>query len=270
MEVSYNFVLIVVSFAIAVSGSFMAVITTRNALMRNPNNRRSLVFLAALCLGGVAIWSMHFIGMMAFSLHGADVDFLGRGAAINYNWSLTVVSFIVGVVVVYIGLSIMCRGGFNFVRLVMSGTFVGLGVASMHYTGMLAMHVQADLKWNWAIVAASVGIAVVAANVALWLAIHVKLLSHIFGSAFIMGLAVCGMHYTGMAAAGFTHNPSLPSVASMSGSSSILVFCIMAIDLGIVFVAALIAFSDSYRQQLKVEADSTPRCNRPLIGNEEG
>jgi NO-binding membrane sensor protein with MHYT domain len=196
---------------------------------------------------------MHFIGMMAFSLHGVEVDFLGRGAAINYNWPLTVVSFLVGVIVVYIGLSIMCHGGFNFGRLVMSGTFVGLGVAAMHYTGMLAMHVQADLTWNWPIVASSIGIAVVAANVALWLATHVKRLGHIFGSALIMGLAVCGMHYTGMAAAGFTHNPALPNVASMSGSSSILVFCIMAIDLGVVFVGGVIAFSESYRQQLKVD-----------------
>ena len=253
MEVSYNLVLIMVSFAIAVSGSFMALITTRNALTRDPKNRGGLVFLAALCLGGVAIWSMHFIGMMAFNLHGTEVDFLGHGAAINYNWPLTVVSFFVGVVVVYIGLSIMCHGRFNFARLLMSGTFVGLGVAAMHDTGMLAMHVQADLSWNWQIVAASVGIAVVAANVALWLAIHVKRLSHIFGSAFIMGLAVCGMHYTGMAAAGFTHNPTLPTVSSMSGSSSILVFCIMAIDLGVVFVGALMAFSESYRQQLSVD-----------------
>jgi NO-binding membrane sensor protein with MHYT domain len=253
MEVSYNVVLITVSFAISVSGSFMALITTRNALTRDPKNRSGLVFLAALCLGGVAIWSMHFIGMMAFSLHGTEVDFLGHGAAINYNWPLTVVSFFVGVIVVYIGLSIMCRGGFNFARLLMSGTFVGLGVAAMHYTGMLSMHVQADLNWNWQIVAASVGIAVVAANVALWLAIHVKRVSLIFGSAFIMGLAVCGMHYTGMAAAGFTHNPNLPAVSSMSGSSSILVFCIMAIDLGVVFTGALIAFSESYRHQLRVD-----------------
>lgn len=253
MEASYNLILISVSFAIAVSGSFMALITTRNALTRDPSNRRGLVFLAALCLGGVGIWSMHFIGMMAFSLHSAQVDFLGHGASINYNWGLTVISFFVGVVVVYIGLSIMSSGEFSFSRLSMSGTFVGLGVAAMHYTGMLAMHVQADVNWDWTIVAISLVIAVVAANVALWLAIHVKRILHIFISALVMGVAVCGMHYTGMAAAGFAHNESLPSVASMSGSSSILVFCIMAIDLGIVFVAALIAHSESFKQPVEIE-----------------
>jgi NO-binding membrane sensor protein with MHYT domain len=251
MEISYNYALIGVSFAIAVSGSFMALITTQNALKRNADNRLSMVLLASLCLGGVAIWSMHFIGMLACTLHGTDVDFLSRGAAINYNWPLTALSFIVGVGVVYIGLSIMCSSGFNFSRLLMSGTFVGLGVAAMHYTGMLAMHVQADVVWNWTIIAASLGIAVVAANVALWLAIHVKRLWHIIVSALIMGVAVCGMHYTGMAAAEFTYNSNLPSVTSMSGSSTILVFCIMAIDLGVILVASLIAISESNKQRLE-------------------
>ncbi|MEQ1620166.1 MAG: MHYT domain-containing protein [Methylococcales bacterium] len=249
MQISYNFALVGVSFAIAVSGSFMALISTRNALRRDSGDRRGLVFLASLCLGAVAIWSMHFIGMLACSLHGAEVDFLSHGALVNYDWVLTVLSFMVGVGVVYIGVSIMCSGKFNFSRLLMSGTFVGLGVAAMHYTGMLAMHVQADVVWNWTIIAASVGIAVVAANVALWLAIHVKRIWHIVVSAIVMGVAVCGMHYTGMAAAEFTYNANLPLVASMSGSSSILVFCIMTIDLGVILIAALIAISESNKQQ---------------------
>lgn len=229
---SYNITLVVLSFAVAVMGSLMALIMTRDALLRSADSRRGLVALAALCLGGVGIWSMHFIGMLAFDMNGMDM---------NYNWWLTALSLLVGIVVVYIGLALMSLGEFSYFRLILAGIFVGFGVAAMHYTGMLSMQVQADAHWNATIIAASIGIAVVASIVALWLAVHVKKMWQMIVSAVVMGVAVCGMHYTGMAAVDFVHNPALPAVEPMTTTITVFAMSIAVIDTVIVVLAMMVA-----------------------------
>ena len=93
------------------------------------------------------------------------------------------------------------RGAASYGKLVMGGMFTGLGVAGMHYTGMAAMIMPADLSYDPMLFGLSIVIAVVAATVALWLAFNLRGNVQRFGSAIVMGLAVCGMHYTGMAAA---------------------------------------------------------------------
>jgi NO-binding membrane sensor protein with MHYT domain len=232
METNYNVTLVVISYIVASLGSLMALISTRNALMRSNGNRGTLVFLASLCLGGVGIWSMHFIGMLALTVHGTEI---------NYNWPLTALSFVVGVVVVYIGLLIMTQGIFNYFKLVAAGIIVGLGVAAMHYTGMLAMHVQADIQWDWNIIYISIAIAVTAAIVALWLLVHVKMMWQMVACALVMGVAVCGMHYTGMAAACYMSNTALPSVAPMSLGATIFTLTIVAVDFIVVLIATVTA-----------------------------
>jgi len=229
---SYNIALVVLSFAVAVMGSLMALIMTRDALLRSADSRRGLIVLAALCLGGVGIWSMHFIGMLAFDMSGMDM---------NYNWWLTALSLLVGVAVVYIGLALMSLGEFSYFRLILAGIFVGLGVAAMHYTGMLSMRVQADAHWNMLIIAVSIGIAVVASIVALWLAVHVKQMWQMIASAVVMGIAVCGMHYTGMAAVDFMYNPNLPIVEPMTTTITVFAMSIAVIDAVIVVLAMMVA-----------------------------
>ncbi|WP_394751902.1 MHYT domain-containing protein [Crenothrix sp.] len=236
----YSFSLVLLSYIIAVVGSLMALIATRDALLRPENSRRGLILLAALSLGGVAIWSMHFIGMLAFDMHGMDM---------NYNGWLTVLSFVVGVGVVYIGLMIMVLGKFKLPKLILAGILVGLGVAGMHYTGMLSMEVQADSHWNWSLVAVSIGIAIAAAIVALWLAVHVKHMWQMVASALVMGVAVCGMHYTGMVAVDFVHNAALPYVTSMSVTASVFSLTIATLDAVIIILALAQALSESNQRK---------------------
>jgi NO-binding membrane sensor protein with MHYT domain len=223
----YNFLLITASFVVAVMGSLIALITTRNALKKPEAERKGLIVLAALSLGGVGIWSMHFIGMLALDMHSL---------AMNYNWGLTIASLVAAVFMVYIGLRIMSVGKFSYSKLVMAGILVGTGVVAMHYTGMLAMEMQADIKWNWAIIAISIVIAVVASIVALWLAVNVSKMWQVVVSAFVMGVAVCGMHYTGMAAAEFLQNTSLTYVEPMGLSTNLFVLVIIGVDALIVVI----------------------------------
>jgi NO-binding membrane sensor protein with MHYT domain len=183
---------------------------------------------------------MHFIGMLAYNMPGMAMD---------YNWWLTALSFIVGVGVVFMGLSIMTAGEFGFIKLVLAGFLVGSGVAAMHYTGMLSMQMQADAKWDWTLIGASLVIAVVASIVALWLAVHVKQLWQIIASALVMGVAVCGMHYTGMAAVEFVYNTDLPVIKPMALTSTIFTLIIVSMDAVIIVLAMAMAMGEANRRR---------------------
>ncbi|KAF0846788.1 MHYT domain-containing protein [Nocardia caishijiensis] len=158
---------------------------------------------AAVAIGGTGIWVMHFIAMLGFSI---------RGAEIRYDVLLTLFSAVTAMVVVGIGLFMVSRPHTTFARLVAGGTVTGLGVGTMHYTGMYAMNTNADIGYEPRIVAVSIVIAVVASVVALWFTLRVKGFLARVGAAMIMGVAVCGMHYTGMAAmhADATHHGHAP------------------------------------------------------------
>jgi NO-binding membrane sensor protein with MHYT domain len=133
---------------------------------------------------------MHFMAMLGFTV---------TNQRIRYDVPITLASAVLAVVVVFIGLLIAGTGGRGPVRIVFGGLFTGLGVAGMHYTGMFAMRLDGELNYDPGLVAASVVIAVVAATVALWFTVTLSRRMVIFGAALVMGVAVNGMHFTGMA-----------------------------------------------------------------------
>jgi NO-binding membrane sensor protein with MHYT domain len=165
--------------------------------------------LAAVSLGGTGIWTMHFVAMMGFSVVGLPI---------RYDVGLTAASALIAVVTVGLGLVIALLGsGHRQLRIVAGGLLAGLGVAAMHYTGMAAMNLDGQIDYGAARVALSVVIAVVAATVALWLALTVKRPLAIALAAAIMGVAVNGMHFTGMSA--MSVHPS-GSTAQPSGATA--------------------------------------------------
>lgn len=162
------------------------------ARARNPENGRvGWLIAAAVAIGGTGIWVMHFIAMLGFSISGAQI---------RYDVPLTLFSAVTAIVVVGIGLFIVNRRKLTPAALLTGGTITGLGVGTMHYTGMYAMKSDATIGYRPWIVALSLVIAVVASIVALWFTLYVKGFLARVGAAAIMGVAVCGMHYTGMAA----------------------------------------------------------------------
>jgi NO-binding membrane sensor protein with MHYT domain len=134
---------------------------------------------------------MHFIAMLGFRVSGMDI---------RYGVNLTLLSALVAIVVVGIGIFIVGYGGSRPIALIGGGLVTGLGVASMHYMGMGAMNMTGRVDYDPPIVGASILIAVVAATVALWFTVRVKGHWVTAGAALVMGVAVSGMHYTGMAA----------------------------------------------------------------------
>lgn len=180
------------SFLIAALGSYVALLAAVGirAEMQDGEIRIGYIIIGALAMGGVGIWSMHFIGMQA-----QDLPF-----AVGYQIGLTVLSFLVaagfsGWAFWYVG-----RDRFTFMRCVVGGLAAGLGVAAMHYVGISAMRMPAVFIWNLPMVVLSVLIAVIAASAALWLAFNTQNEFQRIGAAILMAIAVCGMHYTGAAA----------------------------------------------------------------------
>jgi NO-binding membrane sensor protein with MHYT domain len=183
----------VVSYILSVLGSLLGLTSAvRLRSAKSGGERVWWLSLAAVAIGATGIWSMHFVAMMGF-----DVD----GTPIRYDVGLTVASAIIALVSVSVGLAIALLGrAASTVRILIGGVLAGLGVAAMHYTGMAAMELRGQIHYAGREVIASVAIAVVAATVALWLTLVVTKPIAIFVSALVMGVAVNGMHFTGMLA----------------------------------------------------------------------
>ncbi|HEX8627050.1 MAG TPA: MHYT domain-containing protein, partial [Catenuloplanes sp.] len=182
----------VAAFLMAFLGSLLGLLCTSRARRARTRGRRTRwLAIAAVAIGGAAIWLMHFMAMLGFDLPDSPV---------RYDPGLTLASLLIAVLTVGIGLAIVGHGRRSAARILGGGVFTGLGVLAMHYTGMAALHVAGTIEYHPLLVAASAAVAIVAATVALWFTVSVRGWAAIIGAAAIMAVAVCGMHYTGMAA----------------------------------------------------------------------
>jgi len=191
------------AYAISVIGSLIGLSCMSRA--RAEVERRSKLLwtlFGALAIGGVAIWLMHFIAMLGFDV---------TSGVVKYSAPLTALSALIAVVVVGVGLSIVTLFRVTPVRLVGAGVLAGLGVAGMHYMGMSAIRFQGQLTYDLALVGVSCLIAVVAAIAAFWFTLVVKTTLARVAAGLVMGVAVTGMHYTGMAAVSVEMDATIPS-----------------------------------------------------------
>jgi NO-binding membrane sensor protein with MHYT domain len=190
---TYDPYLVALSILVACFASYTALdLGGRVALAQGPTHRIWLA-AAALTMGG-GIWSMHFVAMLAFVLP----------TPMSYDVGLTVLSLILAILIASGGFYVISRPGVPRPRLVLSGVFMGLAILAMHYTGMAAMRGPVELSYDRLWVALSVIVAIGAATAALWLAFRTKDPGQKLAAAMVMGLAISGMHYTGMRAAVFT------------------------------------------------------------------
>jgi NO-binding membrane sensor protein with MHYT domain len=187
---SYGVVTPVVAYVMACLGGALGLRCTTRSLLVAHSWRPGWLALGSAAIGS-GIWTMHFVAMMGFSVEEAPI---------RYDKALTFASLAVAIVMVGVGIFIVGYRGSTGTALFTGGTITGLGVASMHYLGMAGMRLRGTLEYNTLTVAASVVIAMAAATAALWAAAQVKGFLWSLGASLVMGLAVTGMHYTGMAA----------------------------------------------------------------------
>jgi PAS domain S-box-containing protein len=200
--------LVVLSIAVAILASFAALDLAGRVRETRGRPRAGWWLAGAVAMGG-GIWSMHFVAMLSFRL----------GVAVTYEVWTTILSLIIAIVVSGLGLFIVFRQAGSWAAILGGGVLAGVGIASMHYTGMAAMRMPARLTYEPLLVGLSIVIAVAAATTALWLALRPQRLWQQLGSAVVMGAAISGMHYTGMAAARFEAlTPTEPAAIGLSNA----------------------------------------------------
>lgn len=188
----------VLSFAMACVGAALGLRCTVRALEADGASKRNWLLLASVAIGS-GIWTMHFVAMLGF---GVD------GTPIRYDVPLTVLSLVVAVLVVGVGVFTAGYGRSRVRAVLLGGLGTGLGVAAMHYIGMAALNLHGTVRYDPALVIASVAIAVVAATAALTLSLVVRGPVVATVAALVMGLAVSSMHYTAMYAVSISLAPS--------------------------------------------------------------
>ncbi|AUT62815.1 putative bifunctional diguanylate cyclase/phosphodiesterase [Paraburkholderia terrae] len=199
MQSTYHLGLVVVSLAVATLASYTALDLAGRISTMASARLRHLWLAGGAAAMGTGIWSMHFIGMLAFSLP----------IPLGYDFAITSYSLIIAMIVSYFALVQVARPTLSARRLVTGGLLMGFGIAGMHYTGMAAMQMQPGIHYRPGLFAASVAIAIAASMAALWIAHTLRdsrqyrVLIKRIGAACVMGVAITGMHYTGMAAADF-------------------------------------------------------------------
>ena len=180
----------VLAYLMSCVGCFLGLRCTTRARVYSGAARARWLTAAALAIATTGIWVMHFIAMLGFTIPGQPI---------RYNVPVTILSMLIAVIVVGIGTFIVGFSQSGTRPLVAGGLIIGIGVACMHYLGMAAIRVPDSLTYNPALVAASVIIAVIAGTAALWAAVRLDTLWSTLVASLIMGVAVSGMHYTGMA-----------------------------------------------------------------------
>ncbi|HVI15619.1 MAG TPA: MHYT domain-containing protein, partial [Pseudolabrys sp.] len=188
MGVVYNPWLVLLSIVMAIQGAYVGFNLARQIGSAIGVSRRVLLAGAALSLA-VGIWTMHFVGMLA-----ARLPF-----PVDYLVLPTLLSFLVCVIVVGIAVFAISAGSVTPLRLTLSAALMGIGIFSMHYIGMFALHESAIMIHAPLYVIASLVIAIVTSELALWLASEPEIRLPLVLSAVAFGIAVSGMHYTAMA-----------------------------------------------------------------------
>ena len=224
----YNALLVLLSILVAIFVSYTALsLSARVARAKGGSNAGIWVAGGALAMG-CGIWSMHFIGMLALSLP----------IPLTYDLSLTIISLVIAIAISGFALTVASNPEISIGHLTVSALILGTGICAMHYSGMAAIDIVPMITYEPLLLTASVVIAVVASFAALWLFFHLRegqswsmRLARI-GAAFVMGLAISGMHYTGMAASQFSARSICIGGAGVNSSS-------LAVTIGVVAFVVL-------------------------------
>ncbi len=196
---TYIPLLVILSYIIATLGSFTGLRLATDIQKAPTDKLKSMLHYGGAFAFGAGIWSMHFIGMLAYNMDMAH----------SYDPLLTILSMVIAIVIAYGVLQIIRSENLRIKQLCKGAILLGTAICAMHYTGMAAMEMDADLRYAPSLFILSVLIAIVASGAALWIVFTLGQhegrwkMAWQAAAALIMGAAICGMHYTGMWASVF-------------------------------------------------------------------
>jgi NO-binding membrane sensor protein with MHYT domain len=240
----------VAAYLLSSLGAFLGLRCTTRARALDGAARASWLLLAAVGIGALGIWVMHFIAMLGFAI---------PGETIRYNVPVTLLSVVIAVAVVAAGLLIVGFGQHTWRNLTLAGTVTGLGVATVHFTAMGAMRMPAAMNYNVPLFGISALIGIALSITAFWAAMRLTRIWSTIGAALLIGTAVTVMHYTGMAAMRVSMPPAgmmmNTSGATVSGFLLPLICCITLMTF---LLISIIGISPS-AQEIKEEAELLER-----------
>ncbi|CAB3778912.1 putative bifunctional diguanylate cyclase/phosphodiesterase [Pararobbsia alpina] len=260
MNSTYNLPLVLMSLLVAVLASFATLeLAGRLASPAHDGRRSRWLFGGALSMG-VGIWSMHFIGMLAFELP----------IKVGYSLRITLASLLVSIAVSYLALRIVSVSRLSIRRLILGGILMGLGISAMHYIGMEAMLMSPSIDYDAARVALSVLVAIGASLAALTIAHRLRrqdtarVLYKRLGASALMGAAICGMHYIGMSAALFPADSVCGALDDLNGNW--LTITVATLTIAMLSITLILCAAERHFQS-KTEQMSTSLTllNRQLL-----
>ena len=241
MQATYDFWLVGLSIVVAILVSFTALTLAGRVAAEERSGGRLWLLGGAIAMG-IGIWSMHFIGMLAFS---APIP-------LRYNVLTTLASLVIAILTSGFALAIASRRDLGLPRLTAGSVVMGAGICAMHYTGMAAIQIMPGITYNPLLVATSMAIAVTASFAALWLAFRLRsgqsrlMLLARGGAAVVMGIAITGMHYTAMAASMLA--PGSYCVGGAAFDNAWLALTIGLIALAVLAITLITAVYDAHLQ----------------------
>jgi NO-binding membrane sensor protein with MHYT domain len=229
-------------------GSFLGLRCLTRARAYTGRTRATWLLIASVALGGTGIWVMHFVAMLGYTIPGQEV---------LYNVPMTVISLVAAISVVAVGLFIVGFGDGGLGTVLAGGMIMGIGVASVHYFGMAAVSMHGTMRYNLGLVGISVLIAIVTCAAALAAGLRVRGVWSSLGVSMIMGLAITGMHYTGMDA---MHIYADGSAAPISGEppNSLLLPLLLGASV-VTFVLMLIIAMSPNEDEIRADASLSRR-----------
>jgi diguanylate cyclase (GGDEF)-like protein/PAS domain S-box-containing protein len=249
MAGSYDFRLVALSVVIAVFAAYASLDLAGRVTVSQKRARLFWLTGGATSMG-LGIWSMHYIGMLAFRMP----------MKMYYDPPTVLLSFLAAIAASVVALYTVSRKQMGTGQLVVGSLFMGAGIAAMHYIGMAAMRVQARIQYDGRLVFASIGLAVAISMVALLLTFRVreegKTSGRKIASALIMGSAIPVMHYTGMWAASFLPTDTLPDLSNAASISSIGLAAIASSTLLVLILVMVTAFLDRLLSAQRAVADA--------------
>ncbi|GLO32735.1 bifunctional diguanylate cyclase/phosphodiesterase [Pseudomonas putida] len=255
---SYSSSLVLISLCVAILASYTALdLTGRIATAKG---RAACLWMGGGALAmGIGVWSMHFIGMLAFSL---PID-------LGYDLALTAFSLLIAVLSSGFALWLVSQPSLPWQQLAFGALIMGTGIACMHYTGMAALRMLPGIDYDPTLFGVSLLIAVAASAAALWIAFrlraHTPYVRQIRGlAAVVMGFAIVGMHYTGMAAANFPEGSFCGALAAGGLQGDGLVYLVLITTLAVLAVALLTSVLDA-----RLEARTAELARSLTLANQE-
>jgi NO-binding membrane sensor protein with MHYT domain/signal transduction histidine kinase len=239
VRATYDFWLVALSVIVAVVVAYTALKLAGRVAEAERSAGRQWLLGGAVAMG-IGIWSMHFIGMLAYSVP----------IQLRYNVPTTLASLFIAILTSGFALAIASRRDLSLTRLILGSVIMGAGICAMHYTGMAAIQIMPLITYDALLVGTSIAISITASFAALWLAFRLRsgqswLIKLARGvAAVVMGLAISGMHYTAMAATMLAANSICSGGAALDNGW--LAFSIGLTALALLAITSITAVYDAH------------------------